>query len=300
MPSPIELWQLRYFVTVAEELSFRRAAERLSISQPPLSRQVQALEENIGVRLLERDRTGVELTAAGLALLFEARKLLGNAEGLVGRVRDRAAQRQPLRIGMTTVLDASLFGWLEPALHACDAGLQLSLRRQYSQRCVADIRSGKLDAALIGLPCAAEGLAVEPLFADPLVVALPAGDPLRRRRRVALAELAERPLFWPQRKINPAYFDHFERVFQGLGFAPARLPEPEDHHVLLGLIAEGQGVALVPASLTAIRREGVVYRQMRETEVLRIGVALARLPHGGHPCVPMLLTVLRARYGVGA
>jgi len=296
MQTRVELWQLRYFVAVAEELSFRRAAERLSITQPPLTRQIQALEEIVGARLFERDRGGVLLTSTGNHLLKEARKLLADADAMLGRVRQRAVRRLELRLGMTTVLDPSLFTWLQPALKAREPSLRVVQKRQYSQESVADIRRGALDAALIGLPCATGDLAVEPLLADPLVAALPAGHALGRRRRIALLELASDTLFWPQRRINPAYFDHFEALFRKLGFTPARAPEPADHHVLLGLIAAGEGVALIPSSLKSIARAGVVYCELKEQAELRIEVALAWQADTTNPALPLLLDVLREQY----
>ena len=298
MQARVELWQLRYFVAVAEELSFRRAAERLSITQPPLTRQIQALEEIVGARLFDRDRARVLLTSTGTHLLKEARKLLGDADAMLVRVRQRAEQRLELRLGITTVLDPALFTSLQPALKAREPSLRLVQKRQYSQQSVADIRRGALDAALIGLPSETDGLIVERLLVDPLVVALPAGHALSKRRRISLMELASDTLFWPQRRINPAYFDHFEKLFQARGFNPSRVAEPADHHVLLSLIAAGEGIALIPSSLKSIARAGVVYCELKEQAELRIEVALAWLPDTTNPALTVLLDVLRTQRGI--
>nr|WP_132454348.1 LysR family transcriptional regulator [Paraburkholderia sp. BL8N3] len=292
----MELWQLRYFVAVAEESSFRRAAERLSITQPPLTRQVQALEEVVGARLFDRDRGGVALTAAGSHFLAEARELLASADAMLARVRERTTRRVELRLGITTVLDAALFTWLAPALEKRAPGLRLVQKRQYSQQSVADIRRGALDAALIGLPSATADLMVQRLFADPLVAALPERHRLSKRRRISLLELRDDRLFWPERRLNPAYHDHFEKLFRALRFDPQRLPEPADHHVLLGLIADAQGVALIPASLKTIAREGVVYRLLKEEPELKIEVAIAYAPQADNAALGLLLDVLKARY----
>jgi DNA-binding transcriptional LysR family regulator len=297
MQPRVELWQLRYFVAVAEELSFRRAAERLSITQPPLTRQIQALEETVGSRLFDRDRGGVLLTSTGNHLLTEARKLLADADAMLTRVKQRAEWRIELKLGITTVLDPALFTWVEPALKAREPSLRVVQKRQYSQRSVADIRRGALDAALIGLPSDTGDLNIERLFADPLVAALPATHTLSRRRRLSLLELAGDVLFWPQRRVNPAYFDHYEKLFQAHAFNPERLPEPADHHVLLSLIAAGEGIALIPASLTSIARAGVVYCALKEQAELRIEVALAWSPETENPALLLLLDVLRERHG---
>ena len=300
MQTIIELWQLRYFVAVAEELSFRRAAERLFITQPPLTRQIQALEEITGAKLFERDRGGVRLTSEGAYLLTEARELLAVADATFERIAQHTARGRPeLRLGITTVLDPALFAWIEPALKERDPALRVLQKRQYSQNSVSDLRRGLLDAALIGLPSATEGLRVERLFDEPLVAALPAGHALRKRRRISLLELDGDPLFWPQRRINPGYYDHFERLFRTHGFNPQRVAEPPDHHVLLSLIAEGQGVALIPKSLKSIAREGVIYREFGDQPALRIEVAIAYMP-GAHPAsLQQLLDVLRSHYGTG-
>jgi DNA-binding transcriptional LysR family regulator len=298
MRQSIELWQLRYFVAVAEEQGFRRAAERLFITQPPLTRQIQALEALVGARLFERGDGGMRITSAGTYLLAEARALLASADNAFERIAQHVADHRPeLRLGITTVLDAALFAWIEPALKAKDPGLRLTQKRQYSQHSIRDLRRGLLDAALIGLPSATEGLCVESLFDDPLVVALPEGHALRKRRRISLLELGHDALFWPQRRINPSYYDHYERLFRKHGFNSRRVPEPADHHVLLSLIAGGEGIALIPSSLMSIARDGVIYRRLREEAEFRIESAIAYLPDAQNPLLQRLVEVLRSHYG---
>ena len=297
MQPRVELWQLRYFIAVAEELSFRRAAERLSITQPPLTRQIQALEQTIGERLFERGSTGVALTAAGEHLLVEARKLLASADGLFSRLSQRAGRQVQLRLGITTVVDASLFTWLEPAMKESLPGVQLVQKRQISQRSVADLRRGDLDLAIIGVPSATTDLTVESLTLDPLVAAIPEHHSLARRRSISLLELRSSPLFWFSRPLNPAYFDHFEKLFRTMAFDPPRLPEPSDHHVLLGLIADGQGVALIPRSLTSIARSGVLYKALKEKNALAVGIAVAYVPERLGAPGRSLLASLRDHFG---
>lgn len=298
MKAGFELWQLRYFVAVAEELNFRRAAERLAITQPPLTRQIQALEETVGVPLFERDRSGVLLTSTGNHFLKEARQLLADADAMLARVRQGAEPQDELKLGITTVLDPALFTWLEPALKTQLPSLRLQQKRQHSQSSVMNIQRGTMDAALIGLPSATGDLQIERLFVEPLVAALPASHALRGRRRIALMELAGDTLFWSPRRINPAWFDHYEKLFQARGFHPARELEPADHHVLLGLIAAGQGVALIPASLKSIARSGVIYCELKEQAELNIEVALAWAAGTRNPVLPLLLEALRRQYDI--
>lgn len=296
MTPRIELWQLRYFVAVAEELSFRRAAERLSITQPPLTRQIRALEEEVGERLFDRSSRGVALTATGAHLLGESCKLLASADALFSRLGQRGGGRGSLRLGITTVVDASLFTWVEPAVKEGLPGLSLVQKRQISQRSIADVRRGVLDLALIGLPSVTTDLTVERLMLDPLVAAIPDRHRLARRRSVHLLELSNDPLFWFARPLNPAYFDHFEAIFRSIGFDPPRLAEPTDHHVLLGLIADGQGFALVPRSLTSIVRTGVLYKTLKESNALTVGIAVAYRADDLSPPARWLLEHLRDHF----
>lgn len=300
MRTHLELRQLRYFVAVAEASSFRRAADRLALTQPPLTRQIQALEDSLGVQLLTRDRRSVELTTEGREVLRDAQALLAKADELAGRYhrgrRDGAGTRPSLRLGLTTVVDAGLFTWMEPALAAMRPGFRLDLRRQISQKSISDLRRGRLDAAVIGLPSDTFDLDVERLTDDPLMVAMPSGHRLAKRKRVDLKDLENGPLFWFKRTLNPAYFDHFEQVFRERDFTPDRLPEPQDHHVLLGLIADGRGVALVPRSMTAITRSGVVYKRLVREEQFQIGLALAYPAQAMHPALGGLLDTLRMHF----
>lgn len=271
------LRQLSYFVAVAEELNFRRAAERLCITQPPLTRQIQALEAALGARLFDRDRRGVQLTEAGQRFLAQARALVQQVAQAVNQFQPASAAPQPpvLRLGITTVVDVGLFGGLGAAFDTAWPGWQLRIQRQISARLIRDLHRGALDLAVIGLPSRTEGLVLTPLGDDPLVACLSSRHPLARRRRVPLQALAADTLFWFDRRLNPAYFDHCEQVFHRLGFHPPRVAEPAEHPVLLGLIAEGRGFALVPQSLNTVRRSGVVFRRLVEEDELRIRLAAA-------------------------
>lgn len=277
MARPPSLRQLEYFVAVAEELNFRRAAERLCITQPPLTRQIQALEAALGARLFDRDRRSVQLTEAGRRFLAQARALVQQLARAVNQFEPAAAAPQAplLRLGITTVVDVSLFGGLLPAFEAAWPGRQLRLQRQISAHLIRDLHRGELDLAVIGLPSRTEGLALQHLGDDPLVACLSARHPLAQRRRIPLQALAADTLFWFNRRLNPAYFDHCEQVFKRLGFHPPRVAEPAEHPVLLGLIAEGRGFALVPQSLNTVRRSGVVFRRIVEEDELRIQLAAA-------------------------
>lgn len=264
MTDSIDLRQFRYFVALSETLHFGRAAARLFISQPPLSRQIRQLEDDLGVPLFERTRTGVVLTAAGAAFLPQARRTLAQAQAAIAAAKAAggAVSRQFV-IGYTTVLDRSAIPDVVEALRADFPDCRIVSKGKHSVSLVRDISNGAMDAAFIGLHTDTRELVQETLIEEPMVVALPAQHPLARKRQLGFDDLADGPLFWFERRLNPGFYDHCQTFFQQIGFNPPRLPEPEDHHILLGLIAEGQGIGLLPASLQQVTRRGVVFRRLK-------------------------------------
>ena len=261
---------LQCFIAVAETLNFRLAAERLFMTQPPLSRQIRALEQQLGVQLFERDRRGTQLSAAGAAFLPDARRLLADSGALLEKYRGRPdATPPPLRLGVTRVIDttalAPLLATLTPSpLWHADSSLHL----------IRALARGQLDAALIGLPAETGTLLREPWPADPLMVALPAAHPLAARRRLTLTELNGCAVFWFRRERNPDYFDFSRRLFERAAFA------------------------LIARSLGALRRRGVVYRPLAEGAQLAIALALV-YPAAAAAALAPLIERMRAAHGAG-
>jgi len=275
MRESVNLRQLHYFIAVAEELSFRRAALRLCITQPPLSRQIKALEERLGTALFDRSCRKIALTDAGERFLVQARSLVRHSDRMAAQFGALSVPRGELRIGITTVIDASLFAWIEPEFAQRFPDVRLNVARQISAQSIRELNAGVLDAAIIGVPSRTAGLTVEHLFDEPMTVAMSVSHPAARRRKLALRDFAEDNLYWFDRKQNPAYFEHCERVFARLRFKPARIIEPSDYHILLSLVAEGRGITFIPRSLRAVKRDGIVYKDIAEGDQLGIGVALA-------------------------
>jgi DNA-binding transcriptional LysR family regulator len=291
----IDLRQLECFVAIAEEGSFRAAAERLHMSQPPLSRQIKQLETELGIALLTRDPQGAGLTAAGKVFLVEAKKTLLQAARAVEAAR-RFARGKPhrLRIGYTIVLDPEVFPSLEPAFQKVFPDGSLEFSGHLSVELMRRLRRGALDVALIGLPSDTGELIVEPLHREPLLAVVPSRHPLARHKLLSLKQIADYPLFWPQRRLNPGYFDYYEEVFERLMFTPRRLVEPEDHHVLLADVAKGRGIGLVPKSMTKVRRTGTTFRPLKEKE-LWIGFGAAYRSELQRPGMDVLLQLIRKK-----
>lgn len=296
MNESIDLRKLRYFLAVSEELNFSRAAVRLHISQPPLSRQIQQLEDQLGVALFLRKKSGVELTPAGLAFLPEVRRTLRQAAKAVAAAR--AAQggaAGTFVLGYTTVFDRSAIPDVICRLRQDFPGWRFLLQGKHSIRLVRDLQNGLIDAAFVGLHTETTGLMTETLFEEPLVVALPAAHRLARLRKLCFDDLRGESMFWFERRLNPGFHDYCQAFFDHIDFRPERIPEPPDHHILLGLIAEGQGFALLPASLRRVKREGVVFRPLKEgTRGLSMGLAVAWSEANASPVLPVFLERIRA------
>ena len=278
---------LTLFCAVARCLNFRQAAEQLHMTQPPLSRAIKTLEDKLGTRLFERDTQGVALTPAGRTLLPQALHILDLlATAQASLQADSAPAR--LRLGLTSSVEAGLFRPLLAALERQLPAMRLELTSAPSPRLVAAVRKGQLDAAVIALPSATFELAVQPLARQPMMLALPAGHRLAKKRKLGLADIALEPLYWFERARQPAFFDHCQHVFRRHGFAPAFLREPLDHHVLLSDVAAGKGMALLADSFRALRLDGVAYRQLLEGEELAAGIGLAWRHEHGHAALPQL------------
>jgi DNA-binding transcriptional LysR family regulator len=248
----MELRHLRYFVAVAEELHFRRAAERLHVAQPAVSEQVRKLEQELGVKLFDRSHRSVELTVAGAALLEEARHVLRQAEVAKQAARnagDLATTR--LRIGyLLDSLPASVPRALR-RLAGSAPRVHVDLTTGPALRLIDEVRERRLDAVITSLPAPTTGLRVAPLGEQRAVAVLPATHPHAVASAIALERLAPDRLVVLPREVNPAFNNAIVAMCHSAGFAPTfvELPEPRVEHVLLA-VAAGAGLALLPETVT--------------------------------------------------
>ena len=246
----MELRHLRYFVAVAEELHFRRAAERLHVAQPAVSEQVRKLEEELGVRLFDRTQRSVSMTDAGAALLEEARRVLHQAEVAVmaaRNARDRATTR--FRIGhVPDTMPASVARAMQ-MLGASAPRVQLALETGGAVRLIEEVRAGRLDAAVVGLPAPTSGLRATPAGGQRMVAALPVTHPHAVDAPVSLERLApERVVVLPA-DVNPPFQNAVVSICREAGLSPTlvEVAEPRVEHALLA-VAAGTGIALLPES----------------------------------------------------
>jgi DNA-binding transcriptional LysR family regulator len=291
----IDLRHLRYFLAVAEELNVGRAAERLHISQPPLTRQIRQLERELGADLFVRSKTGMALTHAGLAFLPEVRKTIAQVEKALATAQEAGstAGRQFV-IGHTTVFDQSAIPDVRKYFHQHFPDVRLVVKGKHSISLVKDIKNGVMDIAFIGLHTDPQGLQIEVMSEQPFVVTLPAHHALARKRAISFADLRSERLFWFERRANPGFYDYCQQYFSTIDFKPELIAEPADHHGLLGLIAEGHGVALLPQSLMNVKRKGVVFRPLRDAPGFSMGVAVAYDQAKASPLLRRFLHLIKA------
>jgi len=282
----VELRRLRYFIAVAEELNFHRAAELLHVAQPAVSQQVRKLEIELGVDLLRRNRQSVTLTAAGLSFLDEARRTLRQAEAAARAARQAGEGSHarlhvgyppgplPLRLAEAVTRFAARFPYVEVVPEAAPA-----------RQAVGDVRSGRLDVAAAGLPILAPALAITPLPEEPVVAAVPHRHPLSGRPQLDLRQLDETPLIVPPRADNPAFHDSVLAACRSAGVAPAIIEAAEsgvDHAVLL--VAAGLGIAVLPEAATRYAAPAVSFLPVT-TPHLAAQVGLLARPGDPNPAV---------------
>jgi DNA-binding transcriptional LysR family regulator len=291
----MNLRRLRYFVAVAEELHFTRAAERLGMRQPPLSAQIRELETEIGTPLFLRGTRGIKLTDAGALLLEEARDILKRVERAKVQVQRRAR-------GETGSIVVGFAG--ATYLARTVPSVMLAFRDRYpdvivhSQQSntfalVRAILDGEVDAAFIRPPIAdPDPLRIEPIFEEEMVVVLPANHRLHNAEAVALASLAKETFTLPPRSLGPGFYDGIMAAFHKAGFSPSVGQEASTIVALPGMVAAGLGVSVAPKSLTQLSIEGVVYRPIMGVK-LRAPIALACRRVNPLPMVRNLFAVAR-------
>jgi DNA-binding transcriptional LysR family regulator len=258
----MELRQLRYFVAVAEELHFRRAAERLHISQPPLSQQIRALEEELGFALLIRTRRRVELTPAGNAFLRDARALLAELEGAIATARRiDAGQTGRLRISFVGSALFAIVPRMVERFRRSRPGVEIELRERPTVDQLRAIRAGSADVGLVRPPIEDDGaLRIETVLRERTVAALPAGHRLAALSRVPLRRLAAEPLVLFPREQAPGFHDLLVDSLAGAGTMPRVIQYAPEMLTIIGLVAAGTGVSLVPESVNRLALDGVTYR----------------------------------------
>ena len=262
-----DLWQLRYFVAVAEHLHFGRAAAALHISQPPLSRAIRALEERVGVRLFARSRRRVELTPEGTRLLGEARRVLGQLQRTVQEVRGMArGEEGRLRIGFVSLADYGVLPELLKSFKSTRPGIALALREMLSPEQAAALAAGELDFGFLLPPVSgAEALEHIVVQRERFVAALPVRHRLATAKgKLAVSALAGEPFVMVPRDIAPGLYDIVTGLAARAGISFNVAQEAIQMQTVVSLVSSGLGAAIVPGSIANLGRRGVVYRELAD------------------------------------
>ncbi|MEC7760954.1 MAG: LysR family transcriptional regulator [Pseudomonadota bacterium] len=267
----MDLRQIRHFIAVAEELHFGRAAERLSMTQPPLSMSIRNLEESLGVTLFNRTRKSVALTQAGAIWLVHARRLFADAEALPSIAR-RAATGEigTLRLAFVSIASFTLLPDLVCRYREAFPDIRVELREATSDVQFDAVAQGEVDAGIIVQPTGdfRPSLAHRTLSVERLIAAVPDRCALAGATRadsVDFAALADAPLVFFPRHFAPAYYDRVSEFYTRFGRSLRIRQEAVQMQTILGLVAAGLGISLVPQSMTEMQRKSVRYLAIEGT-----------------------------------
>jgi DNA-binding transcriptional LysR family regulator len=270
----MELRLLEALVAVADQLHFGKAAAQLGIAQPPLSQRIQRLERELGVRLFDRDRHGVALTSAGVEIADQARRVLAHTAYLT-RLADgiRSGTRGTLTLG---AVGSAFYAALPTLLAPCRAQLpELALRisEMETPQLVEALRAGDLDVGFLRPPVD-HGLRTRTVWAEPLVVAVPHGHRLAAEPAVRVGQLADEPIVLFPRASGPGYWDEVNSLLRTADLTLEPVAEADHVTTVLGLVALGVGLSIVPASAQVLALTGVCYRPLTTATQLALDVAV--------------------------
>jgi LysR family transcriptional regulator, benzoate and cis,cis-muconate-responsive activator of ben and cat genes len=265
----MEIRHLRYFVTVARERNFTRAAEKLHIAQPPLSRQIQQLEEEIGTVLFDRDSRPLRLTEAGRLFFEHATQVLERFDDLRTMMRRfLEAERPRFVIGFVASTIYAALPNLIRRFRAETPGLDISLVEMVSLEQISALKDGRIDVGFGRIRLDDPALRRDVLREERLVVALPLSHPfLEREGPLSFAELAGEPLILYPRVPRPSYADQVISIFRDRGLEPNIAHEARELQTAIGLVAAEVGICIVPTSVQRLRRDDVIYRELAEQNI---------------------------------
>ena len=291
----MEMRQLRYFVALAEELNFGRAANRLHISQPPLTRQIQQLEEELGVRLFLRTPKGVELTTAGTLLLEDAANILA----LMQRAQERTQLAGSGHLGR---IDVGIFGSamlnVIPRLLLTFRNLYpdvvLSLHNMNKTQQIDALRDRRLTIGFNRIIPAHEDIVIERVLTERILVAINRSHKLAYLREIPLAEIAQVPLIVFPNQSRPSFADDIISLCHNEGFQPQIVQEVEDVVIAVSLVSSGFGISLVPESGANLKLPGVVYRPLKKDPSPSVDLSCIYRKDDPSPLLHAFLDIIRS------
>lgn len=261
----MELRHLRYFVTLAEELHFGRAAERLHIAQPPLSQQIRQLEVELGFQLFHRTKRTVQLTEAGQVFLGEVQQIFQQLDRAiqVGRKTSRGEMGQ-LVVGFVSSTAYNVLPTILRTFRTHVPDVSLELHELSTEQQLQWLREGRIDVGFLRPPIDEDTFSVATIYQEPLVVALPEAHPLANGASVSLRSLSSELFIFFPRSIAPGLYDQIISLCQQADFSPTVAQEAMQMQTIVSLVAAEMGIAIVPESLQHLQRTGVVYKAIQE------------------------------------
>lgn len=290
----MDLRHLKYFTILAEELNFSRAAARLHISQPPLTRQIQHLEDELGTRLFVRSTRGVELTSAGRALLDDAQHILG----MVKVAKERAGKAGKGQIGR---LDVGVFGSailnhiprLLLQFHNRYPEVEIALHPQTKDEQVAALRERRLTIGFNRHVPVEPDIVVETVYTEPLVIALNRKHPLASHKSIRIAEIVDEPVILYPRNTRTSFAYDVIALIRAEGAEPRVAQEVADVVTAIALVASGFGICVVPEAASSLRLPGVVYRSIKKDPPPSIELACLYRRDDTSPILNSFLDIVR-------
>ena len=265
----MELRHLRYFIAVAEELNFTRAAERLHIAQPPLSRQIQQLEEDLGVQLFERNTRPLKLTEAGRFFYAHAQQLLAQTAELASMTQRVGKIERKMSIGFVA---STLYGMLPKVIRrfrTLHSEIALSLHEMTTMEQIQALKEGRIDVGFGRIRHEDPNVRRILLREERLMVALPTGHPLLSTKAVlSLKDVAMETVIIFPKSPRPSFADQVLAAFHDRAIEPKAIYEVRELQIALGLVAAGEGVSIVPSSVKGLKREDVSYMELDDPQLV--------------------------------
>lgn len=289
----MELRHLHYFIAVAEELHFSRAAERLHISQPPLSQQIRGLEDELGVKLFERTKRHVQLTEAGKAFLERSYLVLAQLEQAI-EVTRRIGRGEVgrLAIGFVGSATYTVLPDILSDFRAQFPAVELRLHELTTAQQIQALHHKQTDVGIVRSAIIEPGLSVECILQESLVLALSETHPLSAQTKVPLSTLADELFILFPAKMGPVFYEQIIHLCQQAGFRPKVAQEAVQMQTIISLVAAGLGIAFVPASLQNFHRSGVIYRPLQD-QTPKTGLYLAWRQHDSSLITKAFLSLAR-------
>lgn len=289
----MELRHLHYFITVAEELHFSRAAERLHISQPPLSQQIRDLEEELGVKLFERTKRQVNLTEAGKVFLERSYQVLAQLEHAIAVTQQIGrGEIGQLAIGFVDSATYTVLPEILRVFREQFPAVELRLHEMTTAQQIQALHHKQVDIGIVRSAISESGLSVECLLHESLVLALPETHPFSTQIQLSLSSLADELFILFPAKMGPVFYEQIIHSCQQAGFRPKVAQEAAQMQTIIGLVAAGLGIAIVPASMQNFHRGGVIYRPLQE-QIPKTGLYLTWRQHDFSPVINAFLSLAR-------